>query len=199
MTLEFFPSLRSPYTALAFEKTLELAERTGVELIIRPVLPMVMRDVPVPRVKGLYIMMDTQRESETLGVPFGKLLDPIGDPVRRAYSLWPWANEIGRGAALLASFLRGAFMEGIDTSTEAGFRQVVERAGLDWSEASKRVGDPAWEAEVEENRLTMVEEMGQWGVPSYRLCGPGDAPELCCWGQDRMWLIAREIQERGGA
>jgi 2-hydroxychromene-2-carboxylate isomerase len=199
MTLEVFPSLRSPYTAIAFEKTLELAERTGVELIVRPVLPMVMRDVPVPMVKGLYIMMDTKRESETLGVPFGKLLDPIGDPVRRAYSLWPWANEIGRGPALLASFVRGAFMEAIDTSTEAGFRQVIERAGLDWSEASKRVGDPAWETEIEANRLAMVEEMGQWGVPSYRLRGPGDAPELCCWGQDRIWLIAREIQERGGA
>jgi 2-hydroxychromene-2-carboxylate isomerase len=52
MTLEVFPSLRSPYTAIGFERALELARRTGVQLVVRPVLPMVMRGVPVPFVKG---------------------------------------------------------------------------------------------------------------------------------------------------
>jgi 2-hydroxychromene-2-carboxylate isomerase len=197
LTLEVFPSLRSPYTAIVFERTLELAERTGVQLIVRPVLPMVMRNVPAPMVKGLYIMMDAWREAEPMGMPFGKLIDPIGDPVRRAYSLWPWAQRSGHGPALLATFLRSAFMEGIDTSTEAGLKSVVERAGLDWSEASGRVGNPAWEDELEANRLAMVGEMGVWGVPSFRLRGPGAEPELSYWGQDRLWLIAREIQARG--
>jgi 2-hydroxychromene-2-carboxylate isomerase len=196
MTLEVFPSLRSPYTSICFERVLELADRTGVELVVRPVLPMVMRNVPVPMVKGLYIMMDTQREAEFMGVPFGKMIDPIGNPVRRAYSLWPWAKQRGRGPALLAAFLRAAFMEGIDTSADAGLRAVVERAGLDWQEACQQLGDPAWEDEVEVNRVAMVDEMGQWGVPSFRLRGPGGAPELCCWGQDRLWLVAREIQAR---
>jgi hypothetical protein len=45
----------------------------------------------------------------------------------------------------------------------------------------------------------MVEEMGLWGVPSFRLRGPAGEPELCVWGQDRLWLLGREIQRRGRA
>jgi len=197
MKLEVLPSLRSPYTAISFERTLELAERTGIDLVVRPVLPMVMRGVPVTFTKGRYIMRDTLRESEMMKIPFGRMLDPIGEPVRRAYSLWPWAQAEGKGSALLASFLRAAFCEGIDTSREAGMRVVVERAGLDWEAARERLGDPAWEKELESNRLAMIHEMGQWGVPSFRLTGPEGEPELCCWGQDRLWLISREIQRRG--
>ncbi len=198
MTLEIFPSLRSPYTAICFERVLELAERTGVGLLVRPVLPMVMRGVPAPFAKGKYIMFDTAREAEAMGMSFGRVLDPIGEPVRRGYSLWPLACERGCGPTLLASFLRAAFAEGIDTGTEAGLRHVVERAGLSWDEVAEHLGDTAWEAELEENRLAMLGELGQWGVPSFRLTGPGDEPPLCTWGQDRLWLLAREISRRGG-
>jgi 2-hydroxychromene-2-carboxylate isomerase len=199
VTLEVFPSLRSPYTAIGFERAVELAQRTGVQLVVRPVLPMVMRGVPVTFAKGKYIMLDTHREAEKMGMPFGRVLDPIGEPVRRGYSLWPWARDCGRGEAFLAAFLRAAFSEGVDTSTDSGLRRVVERAGLPWEEAAKRLGDPAWEKELENNRLAMIEEMGQWGVPSFRLRGPAGTPDLCSWGQDRLWLVAREIQSRGAA
>jgi 2-hydroxychromene-2-carboxylate isomerase len=198
LTLEVYPSLRSPYTAISFERAVELAERTGVALRVRPVLPMVMRGVPAPMKKARYIMLDTAREAEAMGMPFGRMFDPIGEPVRRAYSLWPWACEQGKGAALLISFLRAAFAEGIDTTTDAGLRSVVERAGLAWAEAAPLVGDTAWETELEENQQAMVGELGQWGVPSFRLIGPGDEPSLCMWGQDRLWLVASEIQRRGG-
>jgi 2-hydroxychromene-2-carboxylate isomerase len=198
ITLEVFPSLLIPYTAIGFERAVELARRTGVQRVVRPVLPMVMRGVPVPFVKGQYIMLDTHREAEKMGVPFGRVLDPIGEPVRRGYSLWPWARDRGRGEAFLAAFLRAAFSEGVDTATDSGLRRVVERSGLPWEEAAKRLGDPAWEEELENNRLAMIEEMGQWGVPSFRLRGPAGEPDLCSWGQDRLWLVAREIQSRGG-
>ncbi len=197
MTLELLPSLRSPYTAISFERVVELAERTGVRLVVRPVLPMVMRGVPATFAKGLYIMRDALREAACMKMRFGKFYDPIGEPVRRAYSLWPWARESGHGASLFASFLAAAFAEGINTGSDAGLQIVVERAGLSWQDALKRLGDPAWEAELEDNRLAMVNEMGQWGVPSFRLSGPPGHPQICHWGQDRLWLIAREIQRRG--
>jgi len=197
LSLEVYPSLRSPYTAIAFAPTLRLAERSGIQLVVRPVLPMVMRGVPATFAKGIYIATDALRESEALGTPFGRLVDPIGEPVRRAYSLWPFAVERGKGNAFLAAFLRAAWAEGVDTSADAGLRRVVETAGLSWAEARPHLGDPAWEPELEDNRLAMVGELGQWGVPSYRLAGPAGEPDLCCWGQDRLWLIGREIQRRG--
>jgi len=199
MTLEIFPSLRSPYSAIGYEPALDLAKATGIHQVTRPVLPMVMRGVPVSLAKGLYIFRDARREGAALGMPFGRMVDPIGRPVRRAFSLWPWARSQGRGEALLASFLRAAFAEAVDTSHDAGLRRVVERAGLDWREAQPHLGSTDWEAELEENRLCMIGEMGQWGVPSFRLRGPGQEPDLVAWGQDRLWLISREIQRRGAA
>jgi 2-hydroxychromene-2-carboxylate isomerase len=199
LRLEIFPSLRSPYSAIGFEPAVDLAKRTGVPHVVRPVLPMVMRGVPVPFMKAKYILLDTHRESRHLNMPFGRIFDPVGEPVRRGYSLWPWARAQGHGEAFIAAFLRAAFSEGIDTGSDAGLRRVVERAGLDWGEAQRHVGEPGWEAELEANRLAMIEELGSWGVPSFRLSGPVGEPDLCVWGQDRLWLVGREIQRRGGA
>ena len=197
MTLEIFPSLRSPYSAIGYEPVLDLTKATGIRRITRPVLPMVMRGVPASLAKGIYIFRDTKREGVCLGMPFGDAIDPIGEPVRRAFSLWPWAQSKGRGEALLVSFLRAAWAEHVDTSTDAGLRSVVERAGLDWGEATSHLGDPAWEDELEANRLEMVDQMGQWGVPSFRLRGPEGEPDFVVWGQDRLWVLSREIQRRG--
>jgi len=193
LTLEIYPSLRSPYTSISFDRAIQLARDTGVRLVVRPVLPMVMRGVPATREKGIYIFTDTAREARETGVPFGPVYDPIGDPVRRCYSLYPWACEQGRGNELLSSFLRAAWAQGINTNNDRGLRRVVENAGLDWTEAKSRIGRPGWEELVEQNRLAMY-AAGLWGVPSFRLLDENGEQRLALWGQDRLWLFSREIQ-----
>jgi len=195
LTLEIFPSLRSPYTAMVFDQTLALAEKTGVNLVVRPVLPMVMRGVPATREKGMYIFTDAAREARSAGVPFGKFYDPIGNPARNCYSLYPWACEQGRGNQLIASFLRCAFAEGINTNNARGLKKVVDKAGLDWSVAKTLVGQSGWEEILETNRQAMY-EAGLWGVPSFRLLNRQGESVLALWGQDRLWLVAREIQHQ---
>ena len=193
LTLEFFASLRSPYTSIIFDRTVELAQNTGVKLVLRPVLPMVMRGVPVTRQKGLYIFGDAAREAKSLGIQWGNFYDPIGEPVRRAYSLYPWAAEQGRGAELLSAFLHGAFCDGVNTNTDTGMRSVVENAGLPWDKAQQLIDNNAWEDQLEQNRLAMY-GFGCWGVPSFRLLDEQGDVVLGIWGQDRLWLVAREIQ-----
>ena len=193
LTLEVYPSLRSPYTSIAFDRTLKLAEDTGVNLVVRPVSPMVMRGVPATREKGFYIFSDTVREAREAGVPYGNFYDPIGEPVRRCYSLYPWACQQGRGNELLSSFLSAAFAHGINTNNNRGLRKVVEAAGLDWNEARQHLGEPGWQEMLEENRLAMY-DAGLWGVPSFRLLDEQGNQILALWGQDRLWLFAREIQ-----
>ncbi len=168
LTLEIFPSLRSPYTAVIFDNAVKLAQDSGVNLVVRPVLPMVMRGVPATREKGMYIFSDCVREADMQGVAYGNFYDPIGDPVRRAYSLFPWACEQGKGTEFISAFLRCAFSEGINTSNDNGLRKVVEKAGLDWQQAKPLVGQPGWEELLEENRQVMY-KAGLWGVPSFRL------------------------------
>lgn len=194
--LEIFPSLRSPYTAMIFEKSLALAREAGIPVVLRPVMPMVMRGVPAPAAKGVYIMLDAKREADALGVPFGNMYDPIGQAVLRGFSLWPFSRSQGREIEYIAAFLRAAFVLGRPTGTDAGLRQVVESAGLSWTEALPFLDSTGYQEELEANRRILYDELGLWGVPSYRLRGPVGEPDLCVWGQDRLWLVAAEIRRR---
>jgi 2-hydroxychromene-2-carboxylate isomerase len=193
LALEFFLSLRSPYTYIAMERVFWLARRLPVTLVLRPVLPMVMRGLPVPREKQLYIVLDTKREAEDAGVLFGRVCDPVGRPVERAFSLFRWSRERGHAGEMLLSFARAAFGEGVDTGTDAALRRVVERAGLAWGEARAHLDrDDGWRAELEANRQALL-ELGLWGVPSFCLRGPLGQALFSTWGQDRLWLVETEI------
>ncbi|MGH7857067.1 MAG: DsbA family protein [Candidatus Binatia bacterium] len=101
----------------------------------------------------------------------------------------------GQGAEYLLSFAQAAFADGIDTGSESGLRQVVERIGLSWNEARPFLDGEGWRAELEENRKAML-EMGLWGVPSFRLSEPSGEPDFRTWGQDRLWLVEVEIRRR---
>ena len=193
IALEFYASLRSPYTYIAMERVYELARRHSVALVLRPVLPMVMRGLPVPRAKQLYITFDTKREAEDAGVAFGRVSDPVGRPVERAFSLYPWARKQERAAELLLSFARAAFAEGVDTGSDAGLRFVVERAGLSWDEAREHLDGESWRAELEENRRALF-ALGLWGVPSFCLRRDDGEALYSTWGQDRIWRVEQEIQ-----
>jgi 2-hydroxychromene-2-carboxylate isomerase len=195
LQLEYYPSLRSPYTAAVMDRVLELEKRLPVDLVLRPVLPMVMRGLPVPGAKRLYITLDTKREAEDAGVAFGRICDPVGRPVERAFSLYPWAKQQGRGAALLRSFTQAAFAEGVDTGTDAGLRFVVERSGLSWDDARKHLDQEGWRDELEANREQLF-ALGLWGVPSFRLLGRNGEPDYSTWGQDRLWRVEQEIRQR---
>jgi 2-hydroxychromene-2-carboxylate isomerase len=196
LSLEIFPSLRSPYSAMIFEHSMQLAQSVGVPVTVRPVLPMVMRGAPVPPAKGLYIMMDTLREARHIGAPFGNMYDPVGRAVERGFAIWPFAQAKGRGAEFIIAFLKAAFADGRPTGTDEGLRRVVEEAGLSFDEARPALENEDWRDELEANRQILYGELGLWGVPSYRLRGPSDEPDLCVWGQDRLWLVAAEIRRR---
>jgi len=193
LTLEMYASLRSPYTALIFDRAVQLAKDTGVNLELRPVLPMVMRGVSLSRQKGLYIFADAAREARTLGVQFGKFSDPIGSPVRRCYSLFSWAQSQGKRVELASCFLKAAFAQGVNTNTNKGMQHVVECAGLSWQEAQSVIDNDDWQAELESNRTAMY-GFDCWGVPSFRLLDAQGEAIVGVWGQDRLWLVGREIQ-----
>ncbi len=192
LRLEFYASLRSPYTAVIYDRAVQLACDSGVTLELRPVLPMVMRGVPVTVQKGRYIFFDAAREAEDLGIAAGRPRDPIGEPVRRLYALLPWAMSCGRGVELLGAGLRAAFREGVDLAADRGLRQVVEAAGLSWAGACEHRHDTAWQTLFEQNRQGLY-ACGIWGVPAFRLLDAEGRELVSAWGQDRLWLVARVI------
>ncbi len=194
VTLEVFPSLRSPYTAVSFPAIQALVRRTGVDVVWRPVMPMMMRGVAAPRTKQLWIISDAARAGRRHGVGIGRWVDPFGEPVARALSLWRPIHEAGRGEAFLAAYLHAAWVEGHDVTRDAGLLEVVRRVGLDPNAFAPLVGGDA-SAEVLQRNLDTMLGAGLWGVPSFRVSG-GGTPPLACWGQDRLWRIETEIARR---
>jgi 2-hydroxychromene-2-carboxylate isomerase len=195
VTLEFFPSLRSPYTAISFDRAIALAQRTKVRLKLRPVMPMMMRGVAAPRVKQLYIMTDTKREADYYGQKFGPMIDPFGEPVKRAFALLPFMSEQGLSVEYCSNYLRSAWCDGVDITTERGLQQVVEETGANWQEAQNQFANNVWETLLENNVSDML-DAGLWGVPSFRVTGGTIDEPFCCWGQDRLWRVESEISRR---
>lgn len=188
-TIHFYCSLRSPYSWLAIGQLRRLAEHYGADLRLRMVLPMVMRGLPVPWPKRRYILLDTKREAERLGLPFGRIADPVGPPTERGIALvhHALARDTRAGIAMAESFLQGVFAEGIDAGTRDGLLRIAARAGLDAAAVDAALADGSWRAAVEENRGDLLAR-GLWGVPSFRI---DDRPAL--WGQDRLWMLEEDL------
>ena len=185
--LHFFCSLRSPYTYLAVPRVIELARCYEARLRIRFVLPMVMRGLPVPREKRLYILRDTKREAERLGMPFGRIADPVGVPTERGLAVLHHAMAADKGPEFLWSFLRGVWAEGIDAGSDSGLRTIAARSGIGATAVSTALADQSWREVANRNREEML-ALGLWGVPSFRV---DDRPAR--WGQDRLWAVERDL------
>jgi 2-hydroxychromene-2-carboxylate isomerase len=189
--LEIFFSIRSPYSYLGLERAAALARAYGIALRVRPVLPMLMRNQPVPDAKKWYIFLDTKREAEKLGIPYGFVADPLGAGVERCYALFDYACREGREVDYLLTYARVVNAQGIRSETDRGLRQIVEGAGLDWQKAKPLLAQDNWRDWAETNCKAMY-EMGLWGVPSFHYAG------TTCWGQDRLWRIEAAIRTRAG-
>ena len=186
--LELFYSFRSPYSYLSLSRVFAIADAFGLELRVRPVLPMVMRGMAVPRSKLLYIVFDANREARSNGVRFGKIADPLGRGAERCLAVFQLAQSQGRAREFVLSAGEAVFGRAVDVATDRGLKAVCEQAGLRWSEASRALADEGWREVAEDNRRDMMDS-GSWGVPTLRL---GD---FVTWGQDRVWLLAHQLEE----
>jgi 2-hydroxychromene-2-carboxylate isomerase len=186
--IEYFHSFRSPYSYIALQQTYEIADAFGIELKLRPVLPMVMRGMKVPRPKLMYIVKDTFREAGRRNILFGKIADPVGCGAERCLAVFQYAESEHRGRDFLLNAGAAIWAEAIDVATDDGMRKVTGRTGLFWPDVEAAMQSDDWREPIEANRESMMES-GSWGVPTVRM---GD---FIVWGQDRDWLLVRHIEE----
>ncbi|MBY0519933.1 MAG: DsbA family protein [Sphingomonas sp.] len=190
--LDCYLSFRSPYSLIAAERIGALADAYGAWPNLKFVLPMVMRGLPVPAAKRLYITLDTKREAARHGIAFGTIHDPVGLGVERGLAVLHHAIPNGNGLGFAVSFLRGAFADGIDMTTDAGLIKVATRAGVTPDQVRAALADDSWRAVAEANRADMF-ALGLWGVPSFRV---DDRPGR--WGQDRLWMVEDDLRAATG-
>lgn len=187
-TIELWFSFRSPYSWLVLPRIRQLAQAYGATLELRPILPMVMRGLAVPRVKTLYIALDCKREAERLGLPFGKIVDPVGAGAERALAVLHYAIPLGLGELFAELGLKAAFADGIALAEDAGLYAVARRAGLTDAQTAAALADESWRDRVETNRAALL-DAGVWGAPSFRVTG-----QPAHWGQDRLWMLEDDIR-----
>jgi 2-hydroxychromene-2-carboxylate isomerase len=186
--LEMFYSFRSPYAYLALTRVFKIVDAFGLKLEVRPVLPMVMRGLSVPKSKIIYIANDANREARRLGVPFGKIADSVGEGAERCIAAFYYAKEQGKERNFLYIAGQAIWSKAIDVATDEGMQIVAKRAGLFWPELQEALHNDDWRPTVEANREALT-EIGLWGVPSFKI------GEVALWGQDRDWLLARKIED----
>lgn len=186
--LEMYHSFRSPYSYLSLTRVFKIADAFGLKLQVRPVLPMVMRGLSVPKSKLLYIVKDANREAKRLKVPFGRISDSVGIGAERCIAAFYYAEAQGKERDFLYTVGQAIWSKAIDVAEDEGMQVVAKRCGLFWPELKEAMEKDDWRGQAEANREALT-EIGLWGVPSFRI---GD---IAIWGQDRDWLLARKIED----
>ncbi|MGR6872880.1 DsbA family protein [Pseudomonas sp. HK3] len=180
--VELFFSMRSPYSHLALNRCQKLAEHYGVPLTVKPVLPMLMRNLSVPKNKTRYIFFDALREGKKLDIPYGKVADPLGKGVENTYAIWHWAKQKNKGNEFLLAISHLVNAKGVSANFTPGLKQACEKIGLNWAQAKQALNCEDWRHEVSDN-IKELYTLGLWGVPSVRY------KQTHVWGQDRIWCI----------
>ena len=151
--LEYFPSLRSlyshwPCSCIGPDRAIERAVN------VRVVMPMMMRGVPAPTAKGQAIMTDAAREGRYFGSPMGRIVDPFGEPIKKAYAFLPELRRRGLLMPFVTEYLKAAWVEGVDVTREQGLTRCF-RPGCPADVAL--AAESEWRDEVEQNLAIMHE------------------------------------------
>lgn len=182
VAVSLYFSFRSPYSYLALERLAALEALEPIEIVLRPVMPMVMRGLPVPAAKRAYIVRDAAREARRHGVPFGRICDPVGLGIERCLAAYVHAAASGAGVAFARSAARGIWSEGADMTDDDTLRTIAQRAGLEPEAVLSSLADESYRELAERHREALY-ELGHWGVPVMQV---GD---LVVWGQDHLPLV----------
>ena len=210
LTADLHFSFRSPYSYLAIGRYRELAEAHDVDIALRPVYPIAIRDPDIlfsgSPLAGRYIFMDAARSAQMLGIPYRW---PRPDPIvqnlmtREISAEQPYIYRLTRLGQAAANRGKGlAFADEVSKIIWSGevddwhegdhLAKAAERAGLNLPDLDEEVAAKAQEldAQINENEKTL-EAAGHWGVPT--LVFEGEP----FFGQDRFEMAKWRMEQKG--
>lgn len=210
LEVDLFFSFRSPYSYLAVPRLHDLARDYAVDIRVRPVLPIAVRDPSffqrVNPLWPLYLLRDIRRVADFHGLDIAW---PRPDPVVQDFTTGEIAEEqpyIYRLTRLgVAATQRGAGLPFIrvvskliwDGKTENWHQgdhlaRASQHAGVDLAEIESTItaNPTAHDAAIEENQKAL-EAAGHWGVPTMVFRGEP------FFGQDRIDLLIWRLQQNG--
>lgn len=209
MQADLFWSFRSPYSYLAMGRYRDLVDRYDLEIALRPVYPLAVREPSFFERNHpnwlRYTFMDVRRLAEHHGIA---MAPPNPDPIvqniatREIAADQPYIYRLVRLGQAAARRGRGfAFADEVSTLIWGGtagwhegdhLARAAERAGLDLAELdAEALAEPeALDAEVAANQAAL-EASGHWGVPTLVFNGEP------FFGQDRIDLARWRMEQSG--
>ncbi|MGQ7829316.1 2-hydroxychromene-2-carboxylate isomerase [Altererythrobacter sp. Z27] len=206
---DLYFSFRSPYSYLAIGRYRELAETHTVDIALRPVYPIAIRDPDIlftNALQGRYIFIDAARSAQMLGIPYRW---PRPDPVvqdmmtRKVSEDQPYIHRLtrmgqaaqkrGKGLAFADEVSKVIWSGAVDDWHEGEqLAEAVSRAGLDLAELDAEVAAEAdaLDAEIAANQDALT-AAGHWGVPT--LVFEGEP----FFGQDRIEMAKWRMEQKG--
>ncbi len=209
LSVDVYWSFRSPYSYLATGRLVRFQADYDLEINLKPVLPLAVRSPEFfQRVNPLfpaYLMRDTVRIAESLGIPYAW---PQPDPVvmdretrtfpkeqphiHRLTRLGVAAAEHGRGLPFVNEVSRiifGGRIRGWNDGSHLA--DATARAGLDLVELDAAIAAAErYDAIISQNQKAL-EAAGHWGVPTMVF---RDEP---FFGQDRLDLLLWRLTQHG--
>ncbi|NNF15189.1 MAG: hypothetical protein HKN70_00510, partial [Gammaproteobacteria bacterium] len=183
--LDVFFSFRSPYSYLAIERLQELKRCVGIEICLRPVMPMVQRNVPLSVEKRNYILRDAARIARRHQLPFGRVCDPLGPGIDNCMKLFYYASGKQQELDMVQHVMRGIWSQGEDVSKERVLRRLSKQVGLSWETACAHSDEAALREHLQKNHQ-QLDLLGLWGVPTFAVTDATNHLHSVYWGQDRL-------------
>jgi 2-hydroxychromene-2-carboxylate isomerase len=208
-TADLYFSFRSPYSYLAIGRYRAMAEAWDLDIILRPVYPLAIRQPDFFERNHSnwlgYTMRDMFRVAQFHTIPFGP---PRPDPIvqdlatRKIAEEQPyihWVTRMGQAAARQGKGIEFAhevakliWGGATDWNYEINMSPAADRAGLDFVELDAEA-QHEWEAldaEITANQAAL-ETAGHWGVPTLVFDGEP------FFGQDRIEMVQWRMQQKG--
>jgi 2-hydroxychromene-2-carboxylate isomerase len=207
--VDLFFSFRSPYSYLATPGARRLARDYHIDLRLRPVLPLAVRDPgffsPDNLRRARYIGMDWVRRAQMLGMAHRwPRPDPIVQDlqtyriaaeqphIHRLTHLGVQAQRQGRGLEFAYEVSHLIFGGTPDWHLGEHLAQATARAGLDLAAMDSAIADPAsHQAEVEASQAALA-AAGHWGVPTFVFAGEP------FFGEDRIDTLRWRLDQQPG-
>jgi len=207
--IDVYWSFRSPYSYLVTPDLVKLEADYEVELKLKTVLPIAVRSKSTlfngaNRKPALYIVMDSLRRAQYLGLPM--IFPPKPDPVVQNYEtlevaedqslimrlakLGVEAQRRGKGIAFAKEVSALIFGGTENWDQGSHLALAAQAAGLDLTEMETAIENDDHLAEIEQNHADL-DAAGHWGVPTMVLRGEP------FFGQDRIETLRWRLDQYG--
>ena len=210
LAIDFYISMRSPYSYLVTPRLATLTETYDVEITARPVYAIAARDPDWFKTLNPlwlpYFLIDQQRTAEFLGVPFGR---PRPDPIVQDLAtgtiaadqpyiqsltrLAAAASGRGHSFALVREVSALIFDGTVDGWNEGDhLKNAVARAGLDLDELNVAIeANPEHYEVIIAANQDAQKAVGHWGTPLMVFKGEP------FFGQDRFDMLQWRLEQNG--